>query len=394
MGILTKPSPQPSPCKAGRGRSKKGDFLLKIAMVGTLWLNTPPQNYGGTENVLYHLTNGLVDRGHDVTFFGPSTARVKAKIIPTIISPLRDMNVSWNNFTYTLFHMTEVFDMAKKFDIIHLHINKAQDYVSFPFSVYKNIPSLFTLHFYVPDEHNKPDRYRILQKYKYLPYSSISESQQKDNLNYIANVYNGIDISQYPFVAKPKDYFVWLGKITPIKGTKEAILVAKKAGVQLYILGVVDHGVPSAYSYFKHEVEPLIDNKQIVFYEAVGLPEKAMLLGNAKALLNPIQWEEPFGLVMIEAQSTGTPVIALNRGAAPEVIQNRQTGFVVNSLDDMVEAIKKVETIDRTACRNFVETTFSITHMVEGYEKAYDMVRANWPTYYKNQVQSVGGKRI
>lgn len=362
---------------------------MKIGVIGTIWLNTPPKNYGGTEEVVYNLVNGLTEKGHDVTFFGPATAKVDAKVVATIDRPLRDMNVSWTNFTYTLSHLTEAFDRANDFDVIHVHVNKSQDLSALPFSVYKNVPTLFTLHFPFPEVKKLPDKFALLDKYDCLPYTSISQNQQKGNLNYIANVYNSINIKKYPFVENPKDYFVWLGKINPIKGTKEAILAAKKAGVKLILMGVVEKGVPGNYAYFKDEILPLIDNQQIMLYENVGLPEKAILLGNAKGMLNPIQWEEPFGLVMIESQATGTPVIALKKGAVPEVVKDNQTGFVVSSLEEMVAKIKEIDKIDRRKCRNFVEETFSIEKMVKGYEKAYTQTIRDWTTHYREELHHI-----
>ncbi len=362
---------------------------MRIAIAGTLWLNTPPQNYGGTEEVIYNLVQGLVKKGHEVTFFGPATANMNAKIIPTIPTPLREQYVPWENNTYTLFHFTEVFDRAHDFDIVHVHLNKAQDYVSLPFSVYRNTPTLFTPHFRIPDALYKPDRYKVLQKYRHLPYSSISESQQKKDYNFITNVYNSVDLAKYSFSPQTESYFVWLGKITSFKGTKEAILAAKKAKKQLYILGVIEHGVEENLQYYEKEISPHIDGKQIIFKESVGMPEKAKLLGKAKALLNPIQWDEPFGLVMIEAQATGTPVIAYKRGAAPEVVQDKKTGFLVESVDEMVEAIEKIDTIRRKDCRKFIKDNFSVEKMVEGYERAYQDVLQHWIEYYEKQTISM-----
>lgn len=359
---------------------------MKIGIIGTVWLNIPPIGYGGTEQVIYNIVTTLVKEGHDVTLFAPQTAQVPAKVISTLDRPLRDLNISWENVMYPLSHLTQVYEWREKFDILHMHVNKNQDYISFPFSLYRNIPTLFTLHFRVPDAEYKSDRYMLLHKYRALPFSSISLSQQTpDKLNYVANVYNSLPISDYPFNPHPEDYFVWLGKMIPIKGPKEAILAAKKAGVKLIVMGAIESGVTQAVSYFEEEILPLIDEKQIILKENVSLPEKARILGGAKAMLNPILWEEPFGLVMIEAQATGTPVIAFNRGAAPEVIQNGKTGFLVNTVNEMVEKMKAVDTIDRSACRKWVEEKFTNENMAHGYLKAYENVVQNWNTYTKNQ---------
>lgn len=362
---------------------------MKIGIVGTIWLNTPPANYGGTEGVVYNLTNGLSKKGHEVTFFGPKTAQVQARIIPTVEKPLRDQDISWGNFPYTLYHIATAFDYISQFDILHVHLNKSQDYASLPLASLSKIPVVFTLHFLVPSPSDRIDRYMVLTKYKHLPFISISDSQRDDiPLNFVKTVYNGFDIADYPFCEKPKDYFVWLGKVNPVKGTKEAILAAKKAGVKLVVLGAVDEGMPHMLEYYQKEVHPLIDDKQIIWVGKVDVAKKAKILGEAKAMLNPILWEEPFGLVMTEAQAVGTPVIAFDRGAAPELIIHGKTGFLVDTIDQMVEKIKQVDAIDRKTCRTHVEEKFTVESMIKGYEQAYTEVVANWSSYQNLQNKS------
>lgn len=359
---------------------------MKIGVIGTVWLNTPPAGYGGTEQVIYNIVNTLTQQGHDVTLFAPATAKVKAKLVPTLDRPLRELNIPWENISYPLSHLTQVYESKEKFDVLHMHLNKNQDYMALPFALYRNVPTLFTLHFRVPDARYKSDRFMLLHKYRALPFSSISKSQQApDKLNYVANVYNSLSLEEYPFNPTPKDYFVWLGKIIPIKGPKEAILAAKKADVKLIVMGAIEPGVPEAMTYFEEEILPLIDGKQVILKENVSLKEKAKILGGAIAMLNPILWEEPFGLVMIEAQATGTPVIAFSRGAAPEVIQDGKTGFLVNTIDEIVEKIKVIDNIDRQACRDWVKKEFANEIMGERYIEAYKNVSANWDTYASNQ---------
>lgn len=359
---------------------------MKIGIIGTVWLNIPPIGYGGTEQVIFNIVTALIQQGHDVTLFAPQTANVPARVIPTLDRPLRDVNISWENVMYPLSHLTQVYEYHEKFDILHMHLNKSQDYIALPFALYRDIPTLFTLHFRIPDAIYKSDRYMLLHKYRALPFSSISQSQQTpDKLNYVANVYNSLDIADYPFVPTPDDYFVWLGKMIPIKGPKEAIIAAKKAGVKLIVMGAIEPGVTQAVSYFEEEIMPLIDGKQIILKENVTLPEKAQILGHAKAMLNPILWEEPFGLVMIESQATGTPVIAFNRGAAPEVIQDGHTGFLVYTIDEIVEKMKQVDTIDRRACRDWVQRKFSNQTMAQDYLQAYQTVINKWDYFTKHQ---------
>ena len=359
---------------------------MKAGVIGTIWLNTPPSGYGGTEEVVANLVNGLSSKGHNVVLFGPKTARVHATVSPTVTVPLRDKNIDWNNTAYTIYHMSQAFDRSDEFDILHVHLNKSQDYVALPLAAMSKKPVLFTLHFLVPEKNYKRGRYQLLQKYGALPFTSISDSQRSNlPVNFVRTVYNGLDIKQFPFSQKPQDYFAWLGKIKKEKGTKNAIIAAIRAGVKLYVMGVVERGVPENLAYFKKEVLPLIDGKQIIFKEAVNQKEKTKILGGAKALLNPIAWEEPFGLVMTEAMACGTPVISFANGAAPELIENKKTGFLVHNLDEMITQMKHTADIDRQACRMRVEKHFSNEQMIAGYESAYQTVIENWDSYKQKQ---------
>lgn len=359
---------------------------MKIGIVGPIWLDIPPKTYGGTEEVVYNLVNGLVDRGHDVTLFGPKTAKVKSRVFATVERPLRDDNIDWTNVPYTLNHISSAFDKVSEFDILHMHLNKSQDFLSLPLAIYSKVPVVFTLHFMVPTLFDRKDRYIVLNKYSKLPFTSISNSQRDGiDLNFVATVYNGLNIEHFPFQEKPQEYFAWIGKVNPVKGTKEAILAAKKANVKLFVMGAVDSGVKHMLDYYEKEVKPLIDGKNIVWVGEVGIKEKANILGGAKALLNPILWEEPFGLVMAEAQAVGTPVISFRRGAAPELIADGKTGFLVDTLDEMVERIKQVSMIDRHECRLRVEQRFTRMKMVEGYEQAYALCIQHWTKYISHQ---------
>lgn len=355
---------------------------MKIGVVGTIWLNTPPKGYGGTEEVVYNLVNGLVDKGHDVTLFGPKTAKVKAKLIPTVDLPLREKNVGWENFPYTLYHITEAFDRAGNFDILHVHLNKSQDFMALPLARLSKTPVVFTIHFEIVNSPPREDRILVLEKYRNLPFISISDSQRQGiDLNFIKTVYNSLNIQSFPFNNKPEDYFVWLGKINPVKGTKEAILAAKKGGHKLLVLGAIDKGMPKMLSYYKDEIKPLIDNKNIIWVGEVSVSEKARILGKAKAFLNPILWEEPFGLVMVESQACGTPVISFRRGAATEVIIDGENGFLVDNLSQMIEKMDQTESIKRENCRKNVRERFTIEKMIEGYEEAYKITIENWKEY-------------
>lgn len=367
---------------------------MKIGIVGSIWLNTPPKGYGGTEDVVYNLVNGLTDNGHDVTLFGPATAKVKAKVFPTVSLPLRENNIEWTNCGYTLLHITRAFDYASQFDILHVHLNKIQDYLALALAVYSKTPVLFTLHFRLPHEKEKArqDRYLLLNKYAALPFTSISNAQRKPiNLNYIRTIYNALDLKRFPFSERKGTYLVWLGKVNPLKGTKDAILAARKAGIKIYVMGTIDRGIPEMLTYYEHEVKPLMRSKEVVWLGEVSHNEKTSILSGAKAFLNPIHWEEPFGLVMAEAQAVGTPVISYNRGAAPEVIHSGKSGFLVKSFDEMVNMIPKVDHLNRRDCRDNVESQFTIEKMIEGYEGAYEDTIKYWKKYQNEQKKILQG---
>jgi glycosyltransferase involved in cell wall biosynthesis len=294
--------------------------------------------------------------------------------------------VDWTNVAYTLFHLTEVFDRRDEFDILHMHLNKSQDYLMLPLSSLSKTPVLFTLHFMLPSPNYNPDRFLVLDKYRQLPFTSLSNSQRNGfEGNFVSTVYNSIDINNFPYNDKPQAYLVWLGKVNPVKGTKEAILAAKQAGEKILVLGAVDKDVERMRRYYEEEVAPLIDGKDVIWIGEVGVKEKAELLGRAKAFLNPISWEEPFGLVMIESQAVGTPVISFRRGAAEELIIDGKTGFLVDNLEEMVEKIKIVDKIDRRECRRNVEERFTIEKMTDGYLEAYKKTIKNWDVYLHKQ---------
>ena len=372
---------------------------MKIGIIGPIWYNIPPSKYGGTESVVYNLTNGLSKRGHEVTLFGPDTSKVEAKLHGTIKKPVFEMGMDWNNnITAQMYHVTEAFDRVEEFDIIHMHLNKSHDYLSLSLAVSSNTPVVFTLHFPIPlirevkmkgaHSYNREDRLIMLDKYRKLPFTTISDAQQRPlAMNFIRTVYNSFEIDEYQFTPQGEDYFVWLGRVQRTKGTKEAILAAKEAGVNLKLLGALDTSMASYMEYYENEVKPLIDGKQIEWLGEADMKMKNEIVGKAKGLLNPIQWEEPFGLVMAESQAMGTPVISLDRGAAGELIEDGVTGFVAKDMKEFVKRIHEVEKIDRKKARERVAKLFNNEQMIAGYEEAYKTVIKNWTTYQKREVE-------
>ncbi len=346
---------------------------LRIAQVGPLWENVPPQKYGGTERIVYYLIQGLVKDGHDVTLFAVGTAKTSAKLVPVYPRPLFRDGISWTNVMYPLLNITQALDQEKDFDIIHIHLNVPGDYLSLPLATSIKNKVVFTVHFPSPTSQGFNDRHLVLQKYKDLNYISISNSQRQgeEDLHWIKTIYNGVDLGVFTFNPQPKDYFFWLGKFKPEKGVKEAILAAKKAGVRLILAGSVDYLEKGYLFYFENEIKPLIDNRQIIYLGELNDQEKNKIYGEALGFLNPVQWKEPFGLVMVESMATGTPVIAFNKGASPEIIADNETGYLVDNIDQMVEAIKKISAIDRKKCRQRVEKMFTTETMIKNYENTY-----------------------
>lgn len=347
---------------------------LRIAQVGTIWETTPPPLYGGTERIVYNLTEELVRRGHDVTLFATGDSKTLGKLESIYPKALYRDGIPWSNPLYPLLHITNAFDKADHFDIIHMHFNTRQDYVALAIAGYIKTPTIFTIHFVMPGENDpaKQDRLLLLKKYKNRNFVTISKAQQTLRfLNYAGTVYNGLDFSLFKFNPKPQNYIAWLGRFCHDKGTAEAIAVAKKTGMKLIMGGKIDWANKEYKKYYEEKVKPHIDGKQIVYLGELGDKEKIELLKNAKALLNPINWSEPFGLVTIEAMACGAPVIAFDNGPVKEQIIDGKTGFIVKNVNEMAEAVGKIDKIDRAFCRDHAIKNFSAKAMAEGYEDVY-----------------------
>lgn len=307
------------------------------------------------------LADSFVDLGHDVTLYASSDSKTKADLKgfpPSDIAKTDLPEAIVRHYTHAL--ISKCYESAEKVDIIHSHFTLLSSF----YAKLTKTPTVNSIHSPITDD-IKP----LLREYKDGKYISFSLSQRKQmpELNWVANIYHGIDTSLFSFNAEPQDYFLYLGRITEEKGIHYAIEAAKKAGVNLIIAG----RSYATEGYWHKHLEPHIDGVKIRYVGEANQERKIELFRNAKGLLFPTQYDEVFGLVMIEAMSCGTPVIGWDKGSVPEVIQHGETGFVVNSVDEMVEAIQKIETIDRAACRKRVETFFSIEKMVQGYLNVY-----------------------
>ncbi len=361
---------------------------MKIAHIAPPWISIPPKNYGGTEIVLYNLIEEQVAQGHDVTLFAPSDAKTSAQLISFFPEALIDSGVPWQAHPKAFYHIYKsveyIRDHEHDFDVLHTHLSSAADLYTYPFTSQLPVPHLSTLHSRFPfdrihDWNGDADTF-YMEWAANVPFVAISKSARDEvthPLNFIGIVHHGLPADYFrPVVKEPGDYFAWLGRIVPDKGTHLAIEAAKQAGVKLILAGTIDTYLNSAVEYFEHCIKPQIDGEQIQYIGPANMEQKIELLSHARGFLNPIQWEEPFGMVMIEAMALGCPVISTARGAAPEVIAHRETGFLVHDIDEMVRTIPHIDAIERTAVADYTREHFSIARVVRKYTMMYRKVIA------------------
>jgi glycosyltransferase involved in cell wall biosynthesis len=337
---------------------------MRIAQVSPLYEPVPPRLYGGTERVVAWLTEELVRRGHEVTLFASGDSRTSARLVSPWPRALRLDPAQPDPHALHTLELAQVFSDAGRFDVIHCHV----DYPAFPYGRLVSTPVVHTLHGRLdlrPLAH-------LLAALPDVPLVSISDSQREPlralPLRWIATVHHGLPVAEVPFAPRGGDALVFLGRVSPEKRPDLAIAVAKRLGLPLRIAAKVDR--PDR-DYFEHEIRPLLDHPLIEFVGEVSDAEKWRLLGEASALLFPVDWPEPFGISMIEALACGTPVVARPCGAVPEVIRDGEVGFLADSLDDLVAAVKRIDLIDRARCRAWVEERFSVRVMVDRYEAVY-----------------------
>ncbi len=336
---------------------------MKIAQVAPLYEAVPPKLYGGTERVVAHLCDALVDLGHEVTLFSSADARTRADLVPVRDQAIRlDSAPLKSDLAAHLTMLSELSRQQDRFDIIHFHV----DMIHFPMFEAIASRTLTTLHGRL-DIKDLPEVYRRWPKY---PLVSISNAQRAalPFANWAGTVYHGFPEDLYRFEARPRGYLAFLGRMSPEKGPDRAIAIAKRLGMPLKMAAKVD---AADKAYFKQEIEPLLDHPLIEFVGEINDQAKSDFLGGAEALLFPIEWPEPFGLVSIEAMACGTPVVGYRYGAAPEVIDEGVTGFVVDGEDQAVEAVRKARNLDRRGVRRGFDRRFSATAMARGYLDLY-----------------------
>ncbi len=359
---------------------------MKIAHIAPPWIAIPPKNYGGTEVVLYNLVEEQVAQGHDVTLFAPGDARTSARLISFFPHSLIGDGVPWQGHLKAYYHLHKAIEYIKShdFDIVHTHLSSSAEMYLFPLMAHLATPHVMTLHSHFPFDRIYPwkgdadDLY--MEWASSVPMVVISEQARAKNvfpLNIAGIVHHGLPMAQFqPTTKQPESFFAWLGHFMPAKGPHIAIEAAQKAGVPLVLAGTIDKHVQASVDYFEQEIKPHIDGKQIKYIGPVNMQQKVDLLSRARGFLNPIQWEEPFGMVMIEAMAVGCPVIAFRRGAVPEIVVDGQSGFLVNNVDEMVQAIAHIDELDREVVRAHVERHFTSSIMAQKYTKVYKKVIA------------------
>jgi glycosyltransferase involved in cell wall biosynthesis len=339
---------------------------MRIAQVSPLWERVPPPAYGGVELVVGLLTDELVRRGHEVTLFASGDSLTLANL--TSVHP-RAIRLDPTVKEYPIYEMLQLgrlLERADEFDVIHSHMGCS----ALPYAKMLKTPVVHTLHGTFSSDTRKMYGYAKDQSYV-----SISDAQRDPQLelNCVATVYNGIDVNSHKFFAEPDEppYLAFLARMSPEKGPHHAIAIAKATGLPLKMAGKVD---VVDVEFFETEIKPHIDGEQIQFLGEANHTQKNALMGQAIATLFPITWREPFGLVMVESMAAGTPVIAMQMGSTPEVIQPGVSGFLCNSVEECVEAVQKVQQIDRLGCREYVSNRFGVKQMVDGYEAVYQQL--------------------
>ncbi len=341
---------------------------MRIAEVSPLFERVPPRYYGGTERVVAYLTDELVRQGHEVTLFASGDSVTQAKLVAACPEALRLSKHSTDWMPHHLVMLEQVFKRRADFDVIHFHI----DYMHFPHSRREQVPHLTTLH----GRLDLPDLPPLYREFREMPVVSISNAQRQSLpwLQWIGSVYHGIPDDLYRVYEQPGRYLAFLGRISPEKRVDRAIKIAERTGIPLRIAAKVDK---VDREYFE-TVKPLLRNPLVEYLGELGESEKRDFLGNALALLFPIDWPEPFGLVMIEAMACGTPTIAYARGSVPEILTDGLTGFIVNDLKAAVQSVNRIRTIDRKRCRRAFEERFTASRMAHEYLSLFSQV-ANEP---------------
>lgn len=340
---------------------------MRIAQIAPLAESVPPKLYGGTERVVSWLTEDLVELGHSVSLFASGDSLTRARLIPVWPRALRLAKPRVDPVVAQTMALQKVAERASEFDIIHFHI----DWMHLPLISRLRVPNVTTLH----GRLDLPGLITLVRGFPDAPFVSISESQRRPlpEANWAATVYHGMPADLFRPCYAPEGYLAFLGRLSPEKGAETAIRIARQANIPLRISAKVPR---DGSRYFKEKIEPELDD-QIHFVGELGDAAKEKFLGNAAALLFPIDWPEPFGLVMIEAMACGTPVIAFRRGSVTEVVEHGGSGFVVDAEPEAVAALARIGDLDRRQVRQAFERHFTARQMTENYVRTYEELLLN-----------------
>jgi len=333
---------------------------MKVAVLAPVAWRTPPRHYGPWEQVASNIAEGLIKKGVEVTLFATGDS-ITAGTLDAICATGYEEDRNQDAKVLECLHISNLMEKADQFDLIHNNF----DFLPLTYSGLVKTPVITTIHGF--------SSARIIPVYKKYNatshYVSISNADRNSELNYLATVYNGLDSRDFSFNAEPEDYLLYFGRIHHDKGTAEAIEIAKKSNRKLLIAGIIQDA-----NYYREKVEPFIDNEQIIYVGHAGPDKRKNLLGKAAVLLHPINFNEPFGMSVAESMLCGTPVIAFNKGSMPELIKHQKTGFLVNTVDEAVEAVSQLENINRETCRDWATSKFSSEKMVDDYYGLYQQI--------------------
>jgi glycosyltransferase involved in cell wall biosynthesis len=338
------------------------EAILRIAQIAPLYESVPPKLYGGTERVVFHLTEQLVRLGHEVTLFASGDSRTSARLVSPCATALRLNSKCQDPLPYHIVSLDQVAELSNEFDVLHFHT----DYLHFPISKNLHLPSITTLH----GRLDIPDLQPLYRAFPGAPVVSISLAQRRPlpRANWVGNVYHGLSADIYKPRFQRGTYLAFLGRISPEKRPDRAIEIAIRSGMHLKIAAKVDR---VDQEYFEVKIKPLLKHPAIEFIGEITDQQKSEFLGNAYAYIFPIDWPEPFGLTMIEAMACGTPTIAFRGGSVPELVTEKVTGFVVDDLDSAVASVAQIPEIDRRACRAAFEKRFTVQRMSAEYVSLY-----------------------
>ena len=333
---------------------------MRIAMLSPIAWRTPPRHYGPWESVVSLLTEGLVSRGYDVTLFATGDSETSGKLHAVCARGYEEDRPILPK-VWECLHISELFEHADDFDIIHNHF----DFLPLTYTGLITTPFVSTIHGF-----SSPGILPVYKKYNHkVFYVSISDADRSPDLDYIKTIHHGINMKQFDFQPEPDDYLLFFGRIHHDKGAREALEIARACNKKLIMAGIIQDE-----AYYHQYIEPYLDEQGAVYVGSVGPIQRNLLLKKAYALLHPINFNEPFGLSVVESMACGTPVIAFDRGSMPELIEDGKNGFLVTTVAEAINAVDHIKDIDRACCRRRVEQHFTVNRMVEEYIQVYETI--------------------